>query len=300
MLIHCSHTLTATVLFPFLVAFLVAPHVVDALNWAFSCVRVMYDLYGYPVPYICGVVRENWLYAQDHVASDAIVVDLDHNRMKLGYDTKTIPSPPSRKWNKLFVTLQASLGNVFERAHGQDNHVSDGRNKTVTNNNASSRRKRRVRESQVWTEKLGSWDNAFILAYSPDSELMDDFTSQSAEYGSNGQTQWDKVQESFLRFFVSLFKDYRRYLTMPSPSTADGGGATTATRPSYDIVGFLRSQTQNSLPFMQGTWQMEIWKSTKLHSAWMTEHLCCFVPGAMLRVLVHLHRRCLMFYIYPE
>jgi hypothetical protein len=30
-----------------------------------------------PVPYLCGVVRENWLYAQQFVSRETIIVDLD-------------------------------------------------------------------------------------------------------------------------------------------------------------------------------------------------------------------------------
>ncbi|KAL7580818.1 hypothetical protein ACA910_001095 [Epithemia clementina (nom. ined.)] len=202
-----------------------------------------------PVPYICGVVRENWLYAQDHVASDAIVVDLDRNRIKLGFNTPTIPAPPSRKWNKLHVTLKQSLGNIFERAHGMDTNGTEDSLKGNTTGSAPTNKRRDARQNPVWTEKLQSWDYAFNLAYSPNSELMDDFNGK-AVFGTNGQTQWEAVQEAFLRFFTTLFRNYRKYLTIPSSPGMHG--ETTASRPSFDMAEFLRAQPQNSLPFMEG------------------------------------------------
>ena len=39
-----------------------------------------------PVPYLCGVVRENWLYAQQFVSRETIIVDLDRvsSRVQIG------------------------------------------------------------------------------------------------------------------------------------------------------------------------------------------------------------------------
>ena len=173
------------------------------------------------------------------MASDAIVVDLDRNKIKLGFETPTIPSPPSRKWSKLSMTLRQSLGDIYERAHGHD-ASHDGRK-------TESLRRRDVRESTVWKEKLESLDFALNLAYSPDSNLMDDFTADAA-IGANGQTQWEIVQEAFLRFFVTLFKDYRKYLKVPLHGTSHG-------RPSFAVDEFLRVQPQNNLPFMQGKYR---------------------------------------------
>ena len=42
--------------------------------------------------------------------------------------------------------------------------------------------------------------------------------------GADGQSAWDALQESFLRFFVAVLKDYRRYLVFPSAAKKHAGG----------------------------------------------------------------------------
>lgn len=212
------------------------------------------------------------------------MVDLDRNKITIGLDTPTIPSPPARKWTKLTFTLKRALGDIFDRAHGLDTKSSTTADNTnqqqskddvptteppngLSNNNSH---RRDIRRSLVWTEKLQSWDYAFNLAYSPDSELMDDFTGK-AMLNANGQTQWETVQEAFLRFFVTLFRNYRKYLNIPQSFENDDDPAAAPSRPSFDVVEFLRVQPQSSLPFMKG-------KPVRNASAVHSNDLCFGVP----------------------
>ena len=60
-----------------------------------------------PVPYLCGVVRENWLYALQFVSRETIIVDLDRNTVATGELTPAFVAPPSKKWLKLKTAVEA-------------------------------------------------------------------------------------------------------------------------------------------------------------------------------------------------
>ena len=207
--------------------------------------RMLCPMLDAPVPYIVGVIRENWSTAEEHVARDAIVVDLDQNKVVLGPDIPEIPSPPQKKWSKLRQSLQTVLGNLFENAHGHDLAPAkeQGERPSRKGLKKSLSKLRATKDGHQWQEKLESWDHAFNLAYTPDSELMDNFIDFSGY--SDGQTQWEKVQESFLRFFVAILKGYRNYLVLPKAS--DG-----ASRPSFDAASFLEAQPAHNKPFLEG------------------------------------------------
>lgn len=58
-------------------------------------------------------------------------------------------------------------------------------------------------------------DEAFPRAHAPDSMSL---TYSGGVTGMDpGQSRWDAVQEAFLRFYVSMLKDYRKF--MPSVPT---------------------------------------------------------------------------------
>jgi hypothetical protein len=70
----------------------------------------------------------------------------------------------------------------------------------------------------VWDKKLFGMDEAFNLAHGPASmSLMysDDVRGLDAK-----QSRWDAVQEGFLRFYVSMLMDYRKF--MPTMPTGNG------------------------------------------------------------------------------
>ena len=203
--------------------------------------RMLCPMLDAPVPYLCGVVRETWHYAREHVSSDTIVVDLDHNQVKWGAQTPELPPLPPRKYSKLQATLMESVGHVFWRTRGLEKEYRSLARKGMKKSTA----KLRVmvgRESR-WREKLSGLDNAFNLAYTPDSHLLQEFSSTSDEYA---QSQWDQVQEGFLRFFVAVLKDYQRFLIMPSVAET----RKPAVRPSFDRIAFLASQKMENVTFL--------------------------------------------------
>uniref|UniRef100_A0A7S2UGK4 UDENN domain-containing protein n=1 Tax=Attheya septentrionalis TaxID=420275 RepID=A0A7S2UGK4_9STRA len=86
----------------------------------------------------------------------------------------------------------------------------------------------------LWREKLSNYDFAFNLAYTPNSPnlLNDNENANVAAVASgkskrnllaglnlsvepNGQSRWDKVQEAFLRFYVTILRGYRKFLVRP-------------------------------------------------------------------------------------
>jgi hypothetical protein len=103
---------------------------------------------------------------------------------------------------------------------------------------------RRMHLLRQWVERLAGMDHAFNLAYTPDSsnELGESFAGRE-------QSQWDRVQEGFVRFFVALLKQYRKFLVLPSESLND---ATTSpqVKPSFDLIGFVSSQKDETAPFL--------------------------------------------------
>jgi pentatricopeptide repeat protein len=198
--------------------------------------RMLCPILDAPVPYLVGLVRENWLHAQQYVSRDAIVVDLDRNTVKFGELVQPIPALPQKKYGKLAMTLTESVGHVFWRARGLEKEYQSmllkKPSKRVLPSLSSS--------GNQWNEKLESLDHAFNLAYTPDSpNLLNDTLSDDE------QNMWAKVQEGFLRFFVALFKGYGKYLCMPDITDGVPAG-----RPTFDLVGFCSTQKAERAEFL--------------------------------------------------
>lgn len=213
--------------------------------------RMLCPMLDAPVPYLAGVVRENWLHAQQFVSEDTIVVDLDRNSVIFGEAVPPTPPVPPKKWNKLRSTLQDTAGHVFWRARGLEREY-----KVMMTQRASKRAPEMLlaqgNGSGTWVEKLASLDNAYNLAFTPDSPNLLNDTLPADE-----QSMWDRVQEAFLRFFVALLKQYRRYLKIPiKPVSDDGkdnkksGTSLSATKPSFDRIGYLASQKAEHAQFL--------------------------------------------------
>jgi len=207
--------------------------------------RVLNPMLDAPVPYLCGIIRENWLHAQQFVSPETIVVDLDNNKVDFGEYTPTIPPVPLKKWNKLETTLTETVGDVFWKARGLEvEYYAE-----MTNRKHRTRSLRVMREklgktkSVKWKEKLATLDHAFNLAYTPDSlNLLND--KQKEEEPS----LWDCVQEAFLRFFVASFKGYQKFLIFPN--TGDNPVGFTAEQLSFDGDAFIASQKLENVPFL--------------------------------------------------
>jgi pentatricopeptide repeat protein len=161
---------------------------------------------------LCGVSRDNWIAVRKFVSDETIVVDLDRNRVMFGQQTMQLPPVPGKKWLKLQNSLQEIAGHLFWRGRGLeaeyhqfvDNKISQSDFKEIAEQKGE----------QVWKEKLLTLDQAFNLQYTPDSEhISNDTISDETE-----QNQWDRLQEAFLRFFVALLKDYRKFVHVPDAS----------------------------------------------------------------------------------
>jgi dDENN domain/DENN (AEX-3) domain len=222
-----------------------------------------------PVPYLCGLVRECWSHAEPFISPETIVVDLDRNTITYGTETPKIPDAPAKKWNKLHNSLQESVGHLHWKAHGLEESYQSMMALKAKNRSMEQllRQEQAGQGRRQWMEKLDGLDRAFNLAYTPDSKLLEDYYYRSNDGGGDDtelqQTPWDKVQEAFLRFFVAILKNYRRYLCIP-PATAAKEiedphhhpyGSTSsiagrAQQPSFDVAAFLAAQPADSAPFL--------------------------------------------------
>ncbi len=186
-----------------------------------------------PVPFLCGVVRDSWMYTQKFISQDVVVVDLDNNSIEFGQDFPPIPPPPAKKFHKLRAILTDLVGPDFWRAHGAENEYETLKHKQNKKGTIETLRKS-TNGSSLWKEKRASLDNAFSLAYTPDSPgLLNDRLPESEK------TKWAHVQEAFHQFFVGVFKDYRKHL-----SVVDGS------RSVFDQKAFLAQQKPSNVSFV--------------------------------------------------
>jgi pentatricopeptide repeat protein len=202
-----------------------------------------------PVPYLCGVTRDNWLYVQQFVSNETVVVDLDRNTVMFGQKTPELPALPAKKWNKLRHSLEDIVGHLFWRARGLEGEYQTFRHDRMTN--SEFKKIARQKGEIQWNEKLVQRDQAFNLQFTPDSHNLD------CSFSEDEQHQWDRVQESFLRFFVAILKDYRRFLNTPG-DIASSNIAPDANdwlqwtqQRSFDRDNFIRSQKAENLPFLK-------------------------------------------------
>ena len=205
--------------------------------------RMLCPMLDAPVPYLCGIVRENWSYAQHFVGQGSettYVVDLDRNTVELyGGDQNPLPPIPPRKELKLRASLLASVGDVFWRARGmEDAYAKEMLNKPSKRNWKALRLLVTQSDCPQWEEKLSTMDFAFNLAYTPESPNLVDPLSTSHDE----QSQWDRVQEGFLRFFVAFLSNYRSYLSIPEKNSIKP--------PSFDQIGFMASCRVDNVAMM--------------------------------------------------
>ena len=202
--------------------------------------RFLCPMLGAPVPYLCGVTRENWLHVQQFVSEDTIVVDLDRNSVMFGEQTPNLPPVPGKKWTKLKNSLEHLVGHLFWRSRGLESEY-----RLFSSNKLGQRGFKKIGRQKGdprWKEKLETFDHAFNLQFTPDSEnLLNDDVEREL-------TLWDRLQETFLRFFVAIFKDYRKYLHTPdagtpmSPPPGSGEWVKWSNRRYFDRDGFIASQ----------------------------------------------------------
>lgn len=214
-----------------------------------------------PMPYLCGITRENMAYAVGDISDETIVVDLDQNVITTGPYTPELPPIPHRRRFKLETALEQHVGDVFWAARGLRREQVD----KVMNSKKPNARERLDDllddAEQVWQMRSKGFDEAFNLACAPDSvsNLYDDNLNSSPSEGgdsksSDEQSQYDAVQEAFLRFYVAALKGYRKFLAFGD-------------RPTFHSESFVKLQREDFRPFLQEFTQ------TQMFDAFITKRL---------------------------
>merc|ERR1719401_1702854 len=167
-----------------------------------------------PMPYLCGVSRSNFPYAVEDISDETVVVDLDRNVVSLGPATPDLPPLPHNRRRKLEEALKGNAGDVFWEARNLSKADVLG---VRADGDEAALSAMLDRAGQVWEERASVRDDAFNLAHSPDSACVEfDDMANNGEAPLPKQSRWDAVQEAFLRFYVSLLQDYRKFLPAES------------------------------------------------------------------------------------
>ncbi len=163
------------------------------------------------MPYLCGISRENLSHAVGDISDETIVVDLDQNLITMGHNSESFPPLPLKRRSKLEKVLQQNVGNVFWEARGLNREDIMNTNGEIVESD-----KLMKTADRVWKERLRGYDDVFNLAFTPDSEtLMNDESRGTFGVGRGDgfqQSTWDSVQEAFLRFYVTMLRDYKRFI----------------------------------------------------------------------------------------
>lgn len=220
-----------------------------------------------PIPYLVGVIRENWVYAEQNLSSDTIVVDLDSNNVVFGKETPETIKPPAKKWTKLKTSLEETVGGLFWRTRGLDDDYAMVRKGLLTEKELYERLG--DAGDAGWKERLNGFDDAFNMAYRPDSPNLQNMEDDSE------QSLWEKVQESFLRFFVSTLKHYRKFMHVPTDTAKESESPDgdcqrwNHQRRSFDREGFVAWQKHDGQDFYRAlslTQQFDDFITKRLYS----------------------------------
>ena len=199
-----------------------------------------------PMPYLCGVSRENFPHAVRDISDETVVVDLDRNVITMGKHTPDLPVLPHRRKLKLEAALEKHAGDVFWKARGLTTaQVEQAR--SSTDDTALARMLGMA--DAVWDEQICTIDDAFNLAHAPDSMSLL-HTGDDSGTGAK-QSRWDAVQEAFLRFYVSMLKDYRKYMpSTPTDVQSSWRGSDTIDSGRFNSAEFVQSQLPDFHPFL--------------------------------------------------
>jgi len=120
----------------------------------------------------------------------------------------------------------------------------------------------------VWDEKICAMDEAFDMAHAPDSMSL--LYSENMT-GDSGQSRWDAVQEAFLRFYVSMLKDYRKYMpSMPTNKQATWRDPSSVDDGRFLTQEFIQSQPPDFHSFLEeliGTQQFDDFVTRRMYNA---------------------------------
>jgi pentatricopeptide repeat protein len=207
------------------------------------------------------------------VSEETIVVDLDRNSLMFGEQTMELPPVPGKKWVKLRNSLNNIAGHMFWQTRGLEQEYKLLENQKMTQWNF--KRVARHKGGEIWKEKLETYDQAFNLQFTPDSENLRTEDSIEREH-----SQWDRLQEAFLRFFVAILKDYRGFLHVPeagtplSPTPGANDWIKWSKRRYFDSDGFLEFQKPQYIPYLAelcSTQQFDDFITKRLYSPEMPD-----------------------------
>ena len=156
-----------------------------------------------PMPYFCGISRENFQHAAADINDETIVVDLDMNLISLGPDTPELPPIPHKAKIRLEASLKKNAGHVFWNARGISQDAV-----TQLRHNSDSSKEIHNNAKALWSERIQTIDDAFSLAPAPESTSI----LHDRDGILPAQSRWDAVQEAFLSFFVTALKSYRKFM----------------------------------------------------------------------------------------
>ncbi len=194
-------------------------------------------------------------HAIGDISEETIVVDLDQNLITKGDNTPSFPPMPLKRRSKLESCLQSNVGEIFWAARGvtkEEVQVYEQKGPSSSTRSASDM----MKTIRIWKERLISYDDAFNLAYKPDSENL--MNAGKGVYGAEdefGQTKWDKVQEGFLTFFVSMLRDYKRFISKNGKKR------------TFREKEFINAQRPDFKPFLK--------------AFCLTQHFDCFITKRM-------------------
>jgi len=204
--------------------------------------RFLSQMLDAPMPYLIGVSRDNLAHSIEDVSNETIIVDLDKNKITVGERTPSNPPMPSKRKTKLEDTLQKHAREIYWKARGLHEDDIDGERP------ADELERVIAKTDNVWKEKLEKYDDAFNLAFTPDSQSCNSVgTTVNSE-----QSRWDVVQEAFLRFYVSVLGDHSRFLSF-KPRSADLAHHQqhTNSKNSFNMTAFIEAQKSSFRPFLQ-------------------------------------------------
>jgi pentatricopeptide repeat protein len=196
-------------------------------------------------------------------------VDLDRNSVMFGQHTPPLPQAPGKKWTKLRNALQEIVGHLFWKARGMESEYQRCLEGTIEEGDFQDLA--REKGEPIWRGKLKTMDFAFDLQYTPDSTHLHDVSVVNDQE----QTQWDRVQEAFLRFFVALLKDYRRFLHVPdssklgAPLVGSSDWIEWSHQHSFDQTKFIASQKAECTAYLSelcSTQQFDDFVTKRLYS----------------------------------
>ncbi|GKZ00619.1 hypothetical protein MPSEU_001014000 [Mayamaea pseudoterrestris] len=213
-----------------------------------------------PMPFLCGIHKENLADALYDLSAECVLVDLDKNLVTLGPETAPLPPLPPFQASVLQTHLEVNCGMVFREARSltkNDDYSDCG---TYLPNHI------KMMAEAMWESKLSLFDEAFHLYFTPEEARKNHLNGNDASgmdatdrmntnplalmssqrKDDRKQSQWDAVQEAFLDTFVYLLRNYRNYLVFPSKHNEGSyGGA------GFRSKEFIESQRYDMREFLE-------------------------------------------------